>query len=112
MLRALDPGVSLLAPPARHELVAQDGEDPGPEVAPGTEPVEALERSQACSLDKVGRVAGGNKGAREAPERSEVRTELGLELTSSPAPLSEQPLPPSSLERPRGPGYSLSEELR
>jgi len=100
VLRALDPAVALLAPPARYELVAQDGEDPGPEVAPGTEPVEALERSQARGLDEIWCVARGSEGTREAPERSEVRTELGLELTSSPAPLSEQPLPPSSLETP------------
>jgi hypothetical protein len=95
VLRALDRTVSLLAPPARHELVAQDGEDPGPEVAPATEPLEALERPQTRGLDEIRRVARGSKGAREAPERSEVGTELGLELPSSPTPLArcEQPLP-------------------
>src|SRR5262245_29928683 len=74
---ALGAGVPL-PPPAGHELVAQDGEDPSAEVAAGPEPREALERPEARGLDEIRRVGGG----REAPERREVRTELGLELSS------------------------------
>src|SRR4029077_6871330 len=92
-------------------LVAEDHEQPGPEVASRTIGREALEGPQARSLHDVGYIGRRRQGARESPQRTEVGAQLGFELLSSPARLaqSEQPCPPSSSpeERPRQPVYSL-----
>src|SRR4029077_12158230 len=91
-------------------LVAEDHEQPGPEVASRTIGREALEGPQARSLHDVGYIGRRRQGARESPQRTEVGAQLGFELLSSPARRAspEQPsLPPSPEERPRKPVYSL-----